>query len=579
MKLAALSANFSEFHPILFNDDLSVILAERSQGAADTESRNGLGKTTAVALVDFCLGSNMGEHLRQMMGRDWTFKLDLVLPGGAEISASRSPDLPRDVVISGDLARARVPDFDPSRGADHVVLGVRRWTSWLGEVTFYRGRGSEQGPSFRSLVKHFIRFRSDSFIDPFRPVANQAAADVQLENAFLLDLDWSLVNEWVSLKERRNRLALARSGDLDVSAQIADLEAQCVRLDRRSERLQRNAAGFEILPEFREIENRVNSVSRALKVLSNANVADRQLLQMYENQVNEERSNHEGWIAELFDQASVHLGDAVVRSLEEASAFRLEVERNREAYLQAEIRRIRERTRARELEQDQLAARHAEDLRLLDSGGALEDFSELQKSIAEAVTQLAEARANLATLRDLSEREAQVKRDELDVAARTELDLQERFSRREPIIARFGEIMEALLGESADIRVRRGKSGFMFDTKLPRTGSSGVNLMAIFAYDIALTETLQDEGHGLGFLIHDSLIFADVDERQTAIAIDIAQRSAVDHGYQYVLTVNSDKVPWHEFGDQEAFRRSIVLTLDDGSPSGSLLGLRLDASE
>ncbi|WP_407320341.1 DUF2326 domain-containing protein [Isoptericola halotolerans] len=556
-----------------------MVLAERTQGAAVTESRNGLGKTTAVALIDFCLGANMGEHLRQMVGRGWTFKLDLVAPGGAEISASRSPDSPRDVVLAGDLARARFPDLDQMSIAGEVVLGVRKWTSWLGRVTFYRGRDAEQGPSFRSLAKHLIRFRGDSFIDPFRPVANQAAADVQLENAFLLDLDWSLVEEWGSLKDRKNRLALAQSGDLDVGAQIADLEAQCVRLGRRAERMQQDAAHFEVLPEFRDVENRVNSGSRKLKQLSNSNVADRQLLQMYERQIDEERSNSEDWIAELFDDANVHLGEAVVRSLEEASDFRREVERNRESYLQTEIRRIRERVLLREAEQEQLAGQHAEDLRLLDSGGALEDFAELQKSLAEALTELAEARARLATLRNLSENEAQVKRDELDIASRTDLDLQERFSRREPIIARFGEIMEMLLGESADIRVRRGRTGFMFETRLPRTGSSGVNLMAIFAYDIALTENLQAEGRGLGFLVHDSLIFADVDERQTAMAIDIASRSAVQYGYQYLLTMNSDKVPWSEFRNQDEFRRSMVLTLDDGSPSGSLLGLRLDTSE
>jgi len=156
--------------------------------------------------------------------------------------------------------------------------------------------------------------------------------------------------------------------------------------------------------------------------------------------------------------------------------------------------------------------------------------------------------------------------------------MQERFDGRAGVIARFGEIMEALYGEPADLRVSPGKTGMQFKVVLPKTGSGGVHLMAIFAYDIALSEDLASDDRGPGFLIHDSAIFADVDERQTARAIEIAASSATEYGYQHILTANSDHVPWNEFADRAIFDDAIVLRLHDGDAAGSILGQRLHFS-
>ncbi|SES12691.1 hypothetical protein CCYS_14205 [Corynebacterium cystitidis DSM 20524] len=99
--------------------------------------------------------------------------------------------------------------------------------------------------------------------------------------------------------------------------------------------------------------------------------------------------------------------------------------------------------------------------------------------------------------------------------------------------------------------------------------------MAIFAYDIAISEDLAKRNAGPGFLIHDSGMFADVDERQTAIALEVAYSSAKAFGYQHIITMNSDNVPVEDFEDIEFFEDSIVLYLRDGDDSGRLLGQRI----
>lgn len=579
MRLNSLTANFPGFRNVHFREGLNLIVAERTKEATRTDSRNGLGKTTAIALVDFCLGANSSERLEQMKGRGWYFTLSLTTRAGITLAVSRGPDAPGEIHVAGDVVAAGIVNADAASDRMSAEIGQRKWTEWLSEECFVRNGMPTKPPSFRSLLRHLARYRSDSLIDPFRTLANQRAEAVQAENAYLLNLDWRFAKKWEDIRERKARIALADDPDITVEARIAALEPQLVRLQRRSKKLTEEISEFSILPEYREIEARVDLSTSQMKSLANENFIDRQQLALYKSQTRAEFTTSNVSVERLFHEAGIVLGDAVIRTLDEAAEFQRQVAANRSAYLEAETRRIEERIRGREVEQTVLATQQERDLQLLHSGGALDDFAALQQRLATIQVEVAQVEEQIRTLRDLSERKSKLRSDELDLVARTNLDLQERFDLRAGVIARFGEIMEALYGEPADLRVSLGRTGLQFKVKLPRVGSGGVHLMAIFAYDIAISEDLAKHDRGPGFLLHDSSILADVDERQTAQAIEIASASAYNFGYQHILTMNSDKIPWTEFADQSVFNDAVVLTLHDGEPSGSLLGQRLAPAE
>ncbi len=578
MRLNSLTANFPEFHDIAFRDGLNVILANRTKEATKTDSRNGLGKTTAIALIDFCLGANLSDRTRQMQGRGWSFTLSLTSRSGSTVQVTRSPDAPGELLLEGDVANAGVADGADQLPSGEFVVGQRRWTDWLGSQAFARPGMDAAPPTFRSLMRHLARYRTDSLIDPFRTLANQRSEAVQAENAYFLNLDWRLAQEWASLKEQKARIALVDDPESPLEARVAALEPQLARAQHRMEQLRREVDSFSVLPEYRLIETRVEELSRRIKTLTNENIADRQMLAMYESQIRDEFLDADPRIGELFAEAQVALGEAIVRSLEEAAEFQRQVAANRAVYLAEESRLIRERIERRSATQADLASRNEADLRLLRSGGALDDFVELQQRLADEQSKIAGISEQLRTLRELGHVKARLKSEEVGLTARTSLDLAERFEHRAEIIARFGEIMEMLYGEPADLRIALGKGGFQFKTVLPRTGSGGVHLMAILAYDVAISEALARNDRGPGFLLHDSTVFADVDERQTARALEIGAGSAAEYGYQYIVALNSDKVPWAEFGDPSTVTDSVVLELHDGDPSGGLLGQRITSA-
>ena len=81
--LYKLTANHSSFKSIDFSKGLNIILAERTQLSGEKDSRNTLGKTTFIEIVDFCLGSDFTKQSKLYAPEleDWAFTLDLDIYG------------------------------------------------------------------------------------------------------------------------------------------------------------------------------------------------------------------------------------------------------------------------------------------------------------------------------------------------------------------------------------------------------------------------------------------------------------------------------------------------------------------
>ncbi|MDR2368579.1 MAG: DUF2326 domain-containing protein [Deltaproteobacteria bacterium] len=60
---------------------------------------------------------------------------------------------------------------------------------------------------------------------------------------------------------------------------------------------------------------------------------------------------------------------------------------------------------------------------------------------------------------------------------------------------------------------------------------------------LMLTEISLKNGRGPGFLIHDGHLFAGVDERQLAKALQLSAERAKTLGFQYIVTMNPDALP------------------------------------
>lgn len=100
--------------------------------------------------------------------------------------------------------------------------------------------------------------------------------------------------------------------------------------------------------------------------------------------------------------------------------------------------------------------------------------------------------------------------------------------------------------------------------------------MQIFCFDMTLAVLWAKKEQGPGFLIHDSHIFDGMDSRQVGTAIEIGAEQAGLHGFQYIVTINSDQLDSAEFSEEfkvSKFRNSVEI--NDKSETGGIFGMRI----
>ncbi|MBQ3785249.1 MAG: DUF2326 domain-containing protein, partial [Alphaproteobacteria bacterium] len=95
-------------------------------------------------------------------------------------------------------------------------------------------------------------------------------------------------------------------------------------------------------------------------------------------------------------------------------------------------------------------------------------------------------------------------------------------------------------------------------------------------YDLMLIENvIKLDQWGIDFLVHDSVLFDPVDERQKALSLELATKKAKQFGFQYIMTINSDQIPVDSFSDSFDYKSLIRLRLNDNNISESLLGIKI----
>src|SRR4051812_16114136 len=126
--IRAVSADRPSFKTVEFTPGFNIVLAERTEESGERDSRNGLGKSTLIDIIHYCLGSTPGpgQGVRRQPLSGWTFILDLDLRG-RPFRVRRKTTGPHQVTIQGDLSDWPI-QFTPDLETGAAVLSIDAWT-------------------------------------------------------------------------------------------------------------------------------------------------------------------------------------------------------------------------------------------------------------------------------------------------------------------------------------------------------------------------------------------------------------------------------------------------------------------
>ena len=578
--LISLSADKDSFKKVKFHSGLNIILAERTKDSTKKDSRNGLGKTSTIELIHFLLGGNLTNTLKKPQLEDWTFTLDLNLSNKI-YSISRRVSNRNKIIIRGDCSKWSIKPEDDSEG--NQVLSNEDWKKILGSFMFGLKRdysNYKYFPTFRSCFAYFARLdQNGGFQSPFKQYSSQLEWDIQVNNSFLLGLDWTYASKWQILKDRKKILSQlkteAESGILrEMHGSLGELEAERISLENSVKQQKEQLSNFKVHPQYHKIEDEANNLTALIHDYVNENITDKTLLKNYEQSIKEEKEPESEKLEKIYQKAGIVIPPLIKKRFEDVRQFHKNIIENRKDFLKSEIFEIKSRLNRREKNIKDLSEKRVDLLNLLKRHGALEEYTSLQSRFTEMISELENVKRKIENMKQFEEGQSKLKIDLELIQQKARIAMEERKEIRDKVISLFNSNSQKLYASPGILSIDVKESGYKFGVDIKREGSHGINNMEIFCYDLMKMQLLSEGKNSPNLLIHDSIIFADVDERQVANALELGKNESENKNFQYICTFNSDNIPQKDFSKDFNFEKYVILKLTDKDEKGGLFGLR-----
>jgi uncharacterized protein YydD (DUF2326 family) len=577
-------STLGSFKELRFAPGLNLLFADKSEQSTSKHTRNGAGKSSVIEIIHFLTAADCPDNsifrTRELV--DFRFGMEFDL-GGKTVRVERSGSSAAELIVAeGDTANWPVqPELSK---AGERVLPQKNWERVLGalmfgldEQTIGKARMA-YSPTFRSLFPYFVRRLPGGFTEPHLHFVQSKPATWQVGLSYLLGLDWTIPQEWQIVRDEEDEIrklkAAVGEGDLvEIVGKKAQLRAEIATARTAVNRFRERIDTFQVLPDFRSYERRASELTRELAELSDANTLDVELAEELQRALAEEKPPEIADLDRAYKEAGVALPGLALKRFEEVRKFHESVIFNRKSYLSGELESARARIATRENQAKTLDAQRQQVMGILKSHGALDQFTKLQADYGGKVADLELLTKRFNAAEKIEEGLAKLKIQRQQLLLRLKQDYAEQSGALTKAIVTYEEISAQLYEKAAKFTPTETTNGPQFKIEVQGERSPGIGNMQIFCFDMMLAQIVAERKSGPGFLVHDSHLFDPVDARQVGTALRLGATLAESKGFQYLVTMNSDKqveVP----KDFDIGKYATPVKLTDATETGGLFGIR-----
>ena len=582
-------SSISTFKELGFKPGFNALVAEKSEGATREQTRNAAGKSSTLEILHYLLGSDSpkdGFFANNVFeGQSFGMVFDL---NGHKVNVERFAGLSREkdrFYFHDELPGFIRKELTTPKSGGEAFLTKPKWKDILGEHAF--GLNIDSGkfqPKFRSLFSYFCRRDGNGgFADPFFQSKKQMEWDRNVMMAYLLGLDWRILSEMEKLRLEEQHLDKLKS-ELGGSGLVGQMIGKSARLranltiaQNRLGKFDQQVTSFQVLPQYRDLEKEASTLAIRIAELANANTIDLRLQEDLRKSFQEERDPGLFDLERLYKAAGVQLPSVALAKIDSVKAFHKKIIGNRRSHLSREISGAQDRIEKRNAESAKLDARRRELMSLLQTHGALDQYNELQAELnrLRSRAEILKRQHEIAVKIEKGSAELEVRRARLHQNLIN--DLSERSERLGEAVLLYEQLSSAVSERSAVLEIEATKRGLSFSITGGPDRSKGIREQQIFCLDMLLAILNSRKPNSLGFLVHDSHLFDAMDERQIANAIEEGARLNEEYGFQYIITMNSDRIPYNDFSRGFDFNDYVLpIRLTDESETGGLFGFRFD---
>lgn len=564
MFLHELGSSDSRFKRLRFHEGVNILLADKTTESTSGDSRNGAGKTSFVRIMRYLLGGGIADSLKVEALSKHSFWAKLDLGESAGISRVERPISPRTKVHL-DGATISVDDWKRELSA---ILGIP---------------DSVRKPTVGQLFGQLAR---DYFGDPLKTHRVESDWESGIRMGFFLGFSPEILakaGEVTALEKNRKALSRAISegaiGAITLSE--PELRARLAQAREKRSRLESNLSGFRVDEQYADHQADADRLTHAIRELNDEGLSLERRKRDLEIAMTEERPAVAGTdlakqLESMYAEVGIVLPGAATHRFAEVAEFHASVVRNRQMYLQAELLSVTQRLAEVNSERRALDQRRSSIMNLLNDSMALETFRSAERELTDLDALVADLERKLELVQSVSATGIRLRAMMSEAESSVRTEIADRELPLESAIVLFQQLGEEIYADrNVSLLIEATRKGVLkIVPRIDGDASAGILGVKTFLLDMVCTVTAIQLGRAPRILIHDSQLFDSMDDRQIASCLNIGARLADEVGFQYVVTLNSDRLTAAE---SEGFdRRSYVIdpVLTDSGEEGGLFGFR-----
>lgn len=383
----------------------------------------------------------------------------------------------------------------------------------------------------------------------------------------------------------KNRKALNKAISDGTLGAIAlsepELRARLAQTREKRSRMESNLSGFRVDEQYADHQAEADRLTHEIRNLNDESLSLEQRKRDLELAMMEKRPAVAGGelakqLESMYAEIGIVLPGTVTRRFSEVAEFHASVVRNRQMYLQTELLAVNQRLDEAHSERQALDQRRAAVMNLLNNSMALETFREAEREVTELDALVADLERKLEFVQSVSDTGLRLRAMMSEAEANVRTEIADRELPLESAIVLFQQLGEEIYNDrNVSLLIEATRKGILkVVPKIDGDASAGILGVKTFLLDMVCVVTAIQLGRAPRILVHDSQLFDSMDDRQIASCLNIGARLADQVGFQYVVTLNSDRLAAAE---TEGFdRRDYVIepVLTDAGEEGGLFGFR-----
>lgn len=356
-----------------------------------------------------------------------------------------------------------------------------------------------------------------------------------------------------------------------------DIDLELSNVGFEIEKLEQEMIAKNYAENYEDVQEKANEISNTLDSLSNRKFIISNNINAIMNALSREITVGIESVKEVYNEIGICFSKNLVHVLEEIQAFHISLLNARKKALRKDLLLLEGELKEIDSKIKHLNFELNEYLEFLKIHSAMDKYMVAIRQIDALKAKKREIERIANIEKEIKTKIEQTKKEIAESNIKAQIYLDNVSEQCENINRQFVTLAKTFYENkksALSIKCNDGDNQIRFniDARITSDGSDGIQEIITFCFDWVL---LLQNITNLGFIYHDSLLIANVEQRQKEMLFKKISELCGSQ-YQYIININADQIEGFDKTTMDLLNDKIILTITDESVESKLLGIEVD---